>query len=154
VAILNYKFWQRRFGGNTQTIGTTIRLNGEPFSVVGIAPAGFDGTIGGISPDLWVPVMSYPGLAADPTPGTPLDKSRRYLFFNVFGRLKPTATAAQARANLQTIAKRLEQEYATDNKGRSAGLQPLQESSLPPAIRSIMLQGSTLLMVIVGLVLL
>jgi predicted permease len=154
VAVLNYKYWQRQFGGKTDVIGSTMRLNGEPFTVIGVAPAGFDGTIGVISPNLWIPVMSFPGVVADPVPDTPLDKSRRYLFFNVFGRLKPSVTVAQARASLQTIGKRLEQEYPTDNKDRNVGLQPLQEATIPPAVRGIMLQGSVLLMVIVGLVLL
>src|SRR5262249_36910968 len=87
-------------------------------------------------------------------PNTPVDKSRRYLFFNVFGRLKPSVTMAQARATLVTIGKRLEQEYATDNKGRSVGVRFLSESTIPPAVRGVILQGSILLMVIVGLVLL
>ena len=154
VAVLNYKFWQRQFGGKTDVIGTNLRLNGQQFTVIGVAPAGFDGTIGVISPDFWMPVMSYPGVIADPVPDTPVDKSRRYLFFNVVGRLKPGVSMAQARAGLQTIGKRLEQEYATDNKGRNVGVQPLQEATIPPAVRGIMLQGSLLLMVIVGLVLL
>src|SRR5579884_2129647 len=82
ILILNYKFWQRRFGGKTDVVRSDIRLNGLPFTIIGVAPVGFVGTIGVISPDLWMPVMSFPGIVPDPVPNTPLDKSRRYLFFN------------------------------------------------------------------------
>jgi len=154
VVVLNYKFWQRRFGGDDGIVGQTIRLNGHPFTVVGVAPAGFEGTFGSFSPDMWMPVMSYPYIQTTVLPGGPIDKNRRLLFFFTFGRLKPNVTLAQARGALVTIAKRLEQDFSNENKNRSVGLQPLQESTLPPAFRSILLQGSILLMVIVGLVLL
>jgi putative ABC transport system permease protein len=151
VAVLNHKFWQRRFGGDSAIVGQTIRLNGHPFTVIGVAPAGFEGTIGVISPDFWAPVMSHPFLVAG---SLGVDKSRRLLFFNVFGRLKPSVTIGQARASLETIGKRLEQEYPVDNKGRSVGVLPLREATIPPTFRSIVMQGSVLLTVIVGLVLL
>src|SRR5262245_4596528 len=154
VAVLNYKFWQRRFGGKSNIVGDTIRLNGIPFTVIGVAPSGFEGTIGVISPDFWLPVMSYPGIVPTTFAGGPLDKNRRLLFFNVFGRLKPSVTLSQARAEFQTIGKRLEQEFPNENKGRNSGVMPLQESTIPPAVRGILLQGSVLLMVIVGLALL
>src|SRR6185436_118230 len=44
VAVLDYKFFQRQFGGNTAIVGGTVRLNGHPFTVIGVAPRGFDGT--------------------------------------------------------------------------------------------------------------
>src|SRR5262249_38241759 len=53
VAVLDYKFWQRRFGGNPGIVGDTIRVNGHPFTVIGVAPRGFDGTIGVVTPDMW-----------------------------------------------------------------------------------------------------
>jgi predicted permease len=151
VAVLNYRFWQRRFGGETSIVGQTIRLNGHPFTVIGVAPAGFEGTFGVISPDVWVPVMSHPFLVAN---SLGVDNSRRLLFFNVFGRLKPSVSIGQARAALQTIGKRLEEEYPVDNKGRNVGVLPLREATIPPTFRSIVMQGSVLLTVIVGLVLL
>src|SRR5262249_47218802 len=57
VAVLDYKFWQRRFGGKPGIIGDTVRLNGHPFTIIGVAPHGFDGTIGVVTPDMWTPVM-------------------------------------------------------------------------------------------------
>ena len=154
VAVLNYKFWQRQFGSNPAIVGGTIRLNGHPFTVIGIGPRGFDGTIGVFPPDVWAPVMSHPYVVTAAFPGGPLDKNRRLLFFNIFGRLKPSVTPAQAQPALQTIGRRLEKEYPNENTGRNVGLLPLTQATIPPAFRAILMQGSGLLMAIVGLVLL
>ena len=154
VAVLNYKFWQRQFGGNSGIVGQTIRLNGHPFTVIGVAPSGFEGTISVLSPDVWLPVMSHPHVILTAFPGGPLDANRRLMFFNAFGRLKASATMEESRAALQTIGKRLEQEFPTENTGRNVGLMPLLQATIPPAVRGVALQGSVLLMVIVGLVLL
>jgi predicted permease len=155
VAVLDYKFWQRRFGGNPGIVGDTIRVNGHPFTVIGVAPRGFDGTIGVVTPDMWTPVMSYDAIFAGATfPGGVIDKNRRLLVFNVFGRLKPQVSAAQAQSTLQTIGRELEKQFPNENKGRNVGIMPLVQATLPPAFRSILLQGSGVLMAIVGLVLL
>jgi putative ABC transport system permease protein len=154
VAVLDYKFWQRRYGSNPGIIRDTIRLNGHPFTVIGVAPRGFDGTIGVIAPDMWVPVMSHPYIVTAPFPGGPLDKNRRLLSFSMFGRLKPSITMAQAQSALQTIGRRLEKEYPNENSGRNVELLPLTQATVPPAFRSTLMQGSGLLMAIVGLVLL
>ncbi|HYR83316.1 MAG TPA: ABC transporter permease [Terriglobia bacterium] len=154
VAVLDYKFWQRQFGSNLRVIGDTIRLNGHPFTVIGVAPRGFDGTIGVIAPDMWAPAMSHTYVVTTRFPGGPLDKNRRLLSFNMFGRLKPSVTMAQAQSSLQTIGRRLEKEYPNENTGRNVGLLLLTQATIPPAIRSTMMQGSGLLMGIVGLVLL
>src|SRR5262245_19201984 len=155
VAVLDYKFWQRRFGGNTGIVGDTIRVNGHPFTVIGVAPRGFDGTIGVVAPDMWTPVMSYDAILAGATfPCGVIDKNRRLLFFSVFGRLKPQVSVAQAQSTLQTIGRELEKEFPNENKGRNVAIMPLVQATIPPAFRSILVQGSGVLMAIVGLVLL
>src|SRR5688572_735965 len=60
VAVLQYNFWQNRFAGKTEMVGSTIRLNGSPFTVVGIADSRFEGTDTGIPTNVWVPVMMKP----------------------------------------------------------------------------------------------
>src|SRR5262245_45048955 len=155
VAVLDYKFWQRRFGGKSGIVGDTIRVNGHPFTVIGIAPRGFDGTIGVVAPDMWTPVMSYDAILGGATfPGGVIDKNRRLLIFNVFGRLKPQVSVAQAQSTLQMIGRELEKEFPNENRGRNVGIMPLVQATIPPAFRSILLQGSAVLMAIVGLVLL
>jgi predicted permease len=155
VAVLDYKFWQRRFGGNPGIVGEKIRLNGHPFTVIGIAPRGFDGTIGVVTPDMWTPVMSFDAILAGATfPGGPVDKNRRLLSLNAFGRLKPQVSLAQAQSALQTIGRELEKEFPNENRGRNVGIMPLLQATIPPAFRPLLLQGSGVLMAIVGLVLL
>src|SRR5579863_9393992 len=60
VAVLSYGLWQRRFGGRTDAVGKRIAVNGFPFTVVGVAPREFGGTVTGASFDLWVPLASQP----------------------------------------------------------------------------------------------
>ena len=154
VVVLNHKFWQRRFGGNPGIVGQTIRLNGQPFTVAGVAPLGFDGTIGIFPPDMWAPVASHPYVVAATFPGGPIDKNRRLLFFNIFGRLKPSIGVPQAQSAMQTIGSRLESEFPNENKGRNVAMIPLTEATIPPQLRDVLVQGSGVLMGIVGLVLL
>jgi putative ABC transport system permease protein len=154
VAVLNHKFWQRQFGGNPGVVGSTIRLNGHPFTVIGVGPRGFDGTIGVFPPDMWTPVMSHPYVITGIFPGGPPDQNRRLLAFQAFGRLKPSASETEARLALQAVGRQLEKDYPNENAGRNVGILPLTQATIPPAFRGILMQGSGLLMAIVALVLL
>jgi predicted permease len=87
VAVIGYAFWSRRFGRDPSALGASVRLSGEPFTVVGIMPAEFFGLDRGDVPDLWVP------LAADPHPGQVW----------VTGRLRPGISVARARAELEPL---------------------------------------------------
>jgi ABC-type antimicrobial peptide transport system permease subunit len=154
VCVLGYGEWQKRFGGDASIVGRTITLNGQAFTVVGVMPNGFKGTNAIGAPALWVPYMTYPQTTtgffrelANPT-------SRRGLFFNATGRLKPGVPVTQAEANLKTIARQLEQEYPNDNKGRNVALIPLAQATVDPDVRANIVTAGSLLMTIVGLVLL
>lgn len=57
VMVLSYNFWTRRFSRNPGVIGTTIFVKGLPFTVVGVAARGFEGTEGGSSLDFWIPLL-------------------------------------------------------------------------------------------------
>lgn len=100
-AVISYNFWQRRFGGRTNVLGTPIKLNGATLTVIGVAARGFKGESGGQDPDLWIPVLMQPLI----NPGRDWlhdDASQPYniIWLHAFGRLKPGATLA----NLQTEA--------------------------------------------------
>ena len=57
VVVIGYGLWQRRFGADPGLVGRTVSLNAYPFTVVGIAPSEFDGTVAGGAPDVYVPIM-------------------------------------------------------------------------------------------------
>jgi predicted permease len=99
VAVLQYDFWKNRFGGKADTVGSTVRLNGSPFTVVGIAAQGFEGTETGLPTNLWVPVMMKPAI----TPTWDELDNERYSWFYLFGRLKPGITREQAEASMKVL---------------------------------------------------
>jgi hypothetical protein len=57
VVVLSYGSWLRRFGGDPSAVGRTVSVNGSPFTVIGVAPEGFNGVNSLLSPDLWAPSM-------------------------------------------------------------------------------------------------
>jgi predicted permease len=152
VVVLSHGSWQRRFGGDRSIVGRTVSLNGTAFTVIGVAPQGFNGVNSLFSPDLWVPSMMY----AQVLPGQMRSwmNERRALLFFVAARLKPGATIGQAEANLKTIATALEREYPAPNTGRSVALRPLAQAAIFPGFRDALVLGGAVLMTIVALVLL
>src|SRR5436190_902809 len=152
VAVIGHSLWQRRFGASPAIIGSTVTLNRQPFTIVGVAPEGFKGVTSMFGPDIWLPSMMAPQVLAKQN-GDWLHE-RAAMVFSTAGRLKPGITRVQAEARFQLIARALEQEYPNANTGRSASVLPLTEATLFPGMRAMMLFGSAVLMTIVGLVLL
>ena len=99
VAVLSHGFWQRRFASDPAVIGRTLLVNGYPFTIVGVTPAGFYGTSVGSSPDLRIPMMMK--AAATPT-WNGLD-NRRSNWLGIMGRLKPGISVPQAEAALNVL---------------------------------------------------
>ena len=98
VAVLSYGCWERRFGSDPAIIGQTVQFNGQPFTVVGVAPKGFIGTEVAFTPEMWIPTM----MAGVIEPGAQVARApdeRQHLF--LVGRLKPGVSEAQARAELE-----------------------------------------------------
>jgi predicted permease len=106
VAVLQYDFWRQRFAGNPHVVGSTIRLNGIPFTVVGVGPAGFVGTDNTVLTRMWVPVMMRQAL----TPTADDLENERSAWFYLFGRLKPGVSREQAEAHFKTIYAQRQQE--------------------------------------------
>src|SRR2546426_6561054 len=97
VVVVSDGFWRRRFGMDPNILGRSVQLDGQSFAVVGVMPRNFSFPLG--DPDLWVP------LAMDARERSL--RGARYL--TAIGRLKPGVTLGQARAEMQTIWRRLEQ---------------------------------------------
>ena len=124
VAVLSYGLWKRRFGSDPAVIGRSIRLNSEPHTVVGVLPP-----TSNFYAELWVcsprRVPTHP-LMPDQDPAQFRD--RHYL--DVLARLKPGVTRAQAAARLDSLARRLEEQYPDTNRDRTIGLYGLQEDAV------------------------
>jgi predicted permease len=100
VAMLSHGAWMRRFGGQSSVIGSRILLNGQPFTVIGIAARGFNGTEVGESPDVFAPMMMQPVLL--PALGTALSQPRSN-WIRITGRLKANVDVRQAEAELTSL---------------------------------------------------
>jgi putative ABC transport system permease protein len=116
VVVLSYGFWQRVFGGAHDVAGRAVQLNGEPYTIVGVAPFGF-GLTGKI--DAWLPMAFKPDETAN--------DARGGHYINVVGRLKPGVTVTQARAELEVIASQLAKQYPDSNKGWGILMMPIQD---------------------------
>jgi predicted permease len=125
VAVLNYGTWQNRFGGSTEILGKTLRLNNIVFTIVGVAPPQFIGVNGLFGPDLWVPFAMAEQLLPVEMKGVLTDRSKAVL--QGVGRLKAGETRAKAQANLATIATNLAREYPSTNEGRTVLIRPVRE---------------------------
>lgn len=107
VAVLQYDFWRSQYQGRPQMVGETIRLNGAPFTVVGVAAETFEGTSVGVPTKVFVPVTMQPAVA----PTIPGLKDERPAWFYPFARLKPGVTLAQAEASMKLLYReRVEEE--------------------------------------------
>ena len=123
VVVLGYGLWRRYFAADRAIVGGDIRLNGERYTVVGVMPPNF-------SPDeygeLWLPspwgVPIHP-LAPDKDPRQFRDRN----YLDVWARLKPGVTVQQARAELDTIGRRLERQYPNSNDEVGVSFLPLHE---------------------------
>src|SRR5262245_36722920 len=97
VAILSYDFWRTRFAEDPHLLGTTVRINGTPFTVIGIAPEHFHGIVAGLEPNaVWIPMAMYS--VASPYCDAPL--SRACGGVGVIGRLSEDTSMDQARAEV------------------------------------------------------
>jgi putative ABC transport system permease protein len=111
VAVLSHGFWERVFGARREVVGSTIQLNAEPYTVVGIMPAGFEFPTS-TAVEVWTP------LAFDPKDVH--GRSRRVRSLTVVGRTGPSVTLQQAQAELNVLSNRIASENPTSNQRWSA----------------------------------
>ncbi len=102
AVVLNNGFWRRRFGSDPGVVGKTIRLDGHPMTVVGITPAGFEGTEVGVSPDVRVPITMVPAMLPD-LPAESGMYDRGWGWLDLVGRLKDGVSRTQAESALNAF---------------------------------------------------
>ncbi len=107
VAVVSYGCWQRRFGGDPNLVGRGVKLNGHDFTIIGVAPEGFRGTLLIFEPDLYTPMM----MAKQIAPGeSSWFENRGSGGILAFGRLKPGVSATQARESLNLLTAQVARE--------------------------------------------
>jgi len=115
-AVLSYRLWHDRFGGDKSIVGQQIRMNGQQYTVVGVlAPGATDR----LQTQLYVPLAFKPEQI-----------NHNFHFVLVMARMKPGVTLAQANADMQSVAAHIGQEFPKSNKGWSAVVEPLQNDFL------------------------
>src|SRR6266480_2521734 len=118
VVVASYGFWNR-MGGRSDFVGSTLQINGQPYTVIGIAPKGFSGANVLIAPDIWVPigVRSQLGSAfGDSETMHDLENPKNYAF-NLTGRMSSGLTIETAKSRLPVLAQRLTAIQPPDSEG-------------------------------------
>jgi putative ABC transport system permease protein len=112
VVVMTHRLWVERFGSDRDIIGKPVRLNGEPYTVVGVLAAGQPDRL---ESQLFVPLAFKPEQI-----------NHDFHFVLVMGRLKPGVTFQQANANMDSVTHHIAGVYPKSNKGWSAAVEPLQ----------------------------
>jgi predicted permease len=108
--VLGYSYWHTHFQDDRGVVGRTVRLNEHPFTIIGVAPPDFHGTLVFFFPDLFVPLVNREQLDGK----NDLNVRRERWLFMVLGHLKKGVTPAQAIADLNSIGSSLEKSYPKD----------------------------------------
>ena len=101
VAVLSYSFWETKLASDRSVIDQPIVINGKPFTIIGVAPKGFDGTTLGGKPAVFVPISMRGVLDPD---FNGFDKRQTYWVY-LFARLKPGVSLAQAKTGIDAVYK-------------------------------------------------
>jgi len=117
VIVVSYRFWQQHMGSDPSAVGRTLRINGQPCTVIGVGPKDFLGACPGyFAADVWMPV-SVPARLAPELADNALEQ-RDLTMFQVVGRLKPGITADRAEAALDAVARQMERDYGAADRER------------------------------------
>lgn len=122
--VIGYGLWQRSFGSDPRVLGREVFLNGQPFTVVGVACRGFKGMTNVSAAELWVPLTMYPVVLPIPK----LLEDRGNAVLRAVGRLRPGVGLKTAAAEVLAISAHLAEEYPADDEGLGIALTPLMPS--------------------------
>jgi predicted permease len=161
VAVLGHAFWQSRFGGASDVIGRTFRMNGIVYTVVGVAPERFGGMFPAAQAQLWVPLAMVDHVepmgshrSTSTVASASLLDSRGRHFIWLKGRMKPGATTAQVAAEFDAIAARLAGAYPEFNERERVAVLATKGVAINPDFDGTLAPAAFVLLAAVGLVLL
>ncbi|HKR30378.1 MAG TPA: ABC transporter permease [Terriglobales bacterium] len=132
--VLSYAYWHTQFHDDRSVLGRVVQVNGHPFTVIGVAPKDFPGTIVFVSPSFFVPLIDHEQIDG----ATDLNKRGTRWIFMVVGHLKPGTTLAAATADLNSIASYLQKTYPRDERpgGFALGRPNLLGDWFAPAVQA------------------
>lgn len=152
VVVLGHALWQRRFGADPAIVGRAIPINGRQYTVIGVAPVGFTGTIKMITGEFWAPVSMYTHLLPDFAKDKVKEKRfAQWIMVNV--RLRDGVSKEQAQAALGVLENRIAETYYKNDKNQRTRAWTLTRAGRMPKFGNAM-GLMAVLMVVVGLVLL
>jgi predicted permease len=148
--VISYRLWLDRFSGARDVLGRTLPINSREYTIVGVAPPGFQGSNTGLRMDLWVALMLVPQLSPD---SPAILTSRNTTWLNMLGRLRPGATREQAQAELTGLFGQMARDHPDEHKGTTViNAYPLWRA--PNGGNSIFSRMLPILLGIAGIVLL
>jgi predicted permease len=129
VAIVSYTYWQKH---NQPALGSELLINGRSFSIIGVAPLAFTGTMQIFSPEVWLPLSDYDQVGNDfqTEHERTLLGDRKGQQLLIVSRLKPTMTAAAAEPSLKGLAANLEKAFPVEQKNQTFHITPVSRSSV------------------------
>jgi predicted permease len=151
VAVVGHEAWTRKFGADSSIIGRQIWIEGTPVTIVGVAPAGYNGTINiGLVTDFWLPISSVPALGGPPRA---LERRPVEAGFFVKARLRDGVTVAQAQSAMDNLGARLAKEYPDQDAGKGITVRASSDVRVHPQADTPLAALASVLLVVVGLVL-
>ena len=161
VAVISHGLWQQHFGSRPDIAGAALEISGATYTVVGVAPRGFTGTIPGIPAELWVPVVMVDRLVfsgvqmtTDVNPGATRIERRGTRWLFVKGRLAEGRTIEEARAQINALYARLRTDHPATNEDAAASVVPAAGIRFHPMLDGYVRAAGAGLMAAVALVLL
>jgi predicted permease len=145
VVVLSHGFWQRRFGSDAHLVGSSIKLNGKPFTVIGITHPTFVG-LRHEMPDIWLPLAMRAAMSTTGFEGVAPEKKdwyggRDFQWLSIFARLKPGKTAPEARNEMNVLLGQFNTQSSTSPK-KTIAVDPINDIKIP--IEGWMLIGMVL----------
>ncbi|MGC1493822.1 MAG: ABC transporter permease [Candidatus Acidiferrum sp.] len=149
VVVISDGYWKNHYHSDRLAIGSTLRINRTPFTIIGVAPEGFHGSRSGLDYELWTPITMYGQLTHT---GVWMLRDRNTRNFTILARLAAGVTLEQARGEVQALANRMALADPDSNQGIGATVLPVWQSHFGPQV--MLLTPITILMGASGVVLL
>ena len=150
TVVLSHRFWQHQFGGRADILGQAIRLNGRPFTVIGVAAEDFTGMVRGMAASIWITAHAADPAGAQASPIA--DRGNRGGWNKA--RLRSGATAEQATTELRAIGRDLAQAWPVTNADVGFTVVASAEILVHPSVDGMLAVGGAVLLIVPGLVLL